>query len=79
MVRMMTVGTIGTLITGGTKWEISGVECDHYEDNAFECEFETAWSPAEGIFNALRDQFPDLSISWFYDEPGMEFAGYLPN
>ncbi len=62
----------------GTKWEISGVECDHYEDNAFECEFETAWSPAEGIFHALRDQFPDLEISWFYDEPGMQFAGYLP-
>ena len=23
------------------------------------------------------DEFPDVSISWFYDEPGMEFAGYL--
>jgi hypothetical protein len=27
----------------------------------------------------LRDQFPDVSISWFWDEPGMQQAGYLNN
>ena len=27
--------------------------------------------------NAIREQFDDLSISWFYDEPGCEVAGYL--
>ena len=61
----------------GTKWEVSDVECDHFEPDSFECEFETAWSPAEGICHALREQFPDVSISWFYDEPGMQVAGYL--
>ena len=60
----------------GTKWD-TDAECDHVESNCFECEFETAWSPAEGIFYALREQYPDVQISWFYDEPGMELAGYL--
>ena len=60
----------------GTKWD-TDAECDHVESNCFECEFETAWSPAEGIYYALREQYPDVEISWFYDEPGMEVAGYL--
>jgi len=61
----------------GTKWEVSGVECDHWDGNSFECEFETAWSPPEGIYYALRHLFPDVDVTWFYDEPGMMVAGYL--
>ena len=60
----------------GTKWDVDP-ECDHLDENSFECEFESAWSPAEGIYYALREQYPDVEISWFYDEPGMQFAGYL--
>ena len=60
----------------GTKWDVDP-ECDHFESDSFECTFDTAWSPAEGIYNTLRERFPDVSISWFYDEPGMQFAGYL--
>ena len=41
--------------------------------------FNTAWGPADGIYRKITEDFPDVSISWFYDEPGMEFAGYLPN
>ena len=61
----------------GTKWEIDKGSCDHLDENSFECEFETAWSPPEGIFYALREKYPDVDVSWFYDEPGMQFAGYL--
>ena len=32
-----------------------------------------------GIYDKIKEDFPDVGISWFYDEPGMEFAGYLPN
>jgi len=43
--------------------------------------FDTAWSPPQGIYDALgqiiEDQHLDIHISWFYDEPGMQFAGYL--
>ena len=60
----------------GTKWDVDP-ECDHLDENSFECEFESAWSPAEGIYYALRKQYPDVEVSWFYDEPGMQFAGYL--
>ena len=41
--------------------------------------FNTAWSPASGIYDKIKENFPDVGISWFYDEPGMECAGYLPN
>jgi hypothetical protein len=45
--------------------------------NGFEASFNTAWSPPEDIYNALKEKFEGMSISWFYDEPGMEIAGYL--
>ena len=45
--------------------------------NGFEVTFETAWSPPEEIHTAISEQFDDLSMSWFYDEPGAEIAGYL--
>ena len=45
--------------------------------HGLQVEFETAWCPPEEVCNAIRDQFDDLSISWFYDEPGCEIAGYL--
>ena len=37
---------------------------------------DTAWGPPTGVIEALREQCPDFSISAFYDEPGMEMAGY---
>ena len=53
----------------------SGEEDD--DPDQLEVEFNTAWSPPEAICSALREQYPDVSISWFYDEPGCEIAGYL--
>ena len=64
-----------------TKWDACDVDIkeERYEDEleSFTAEFDTAWSPPEAICLALRDMFPDLSISWFFDEPGMQVAGYL--
>ena len=61
-----------------TKWDINGsVEVDQYDSEQVEINFSTAWSPPEAICRKLRDMFPDVGFSWFYDEPGMEFAGYL--
>ena len=66
-----------------TKWDACDVDIEeerYGELNKLECftaEFETAWSPPEAICHALREMFPDVSISWFFDEPGMEVAGYL--
>ena len=63
----------------GTKWDVTAenVEIEYEDEEQLEMSFETAWSPPEPICYRLREMFQDLSISWFYDEPGMEFAGYL--
>lgn len=62
----------------GTKWDCYSLEIDECDmPHGFEVNFETAWSPPEEVCTAIREQFDDLSLSWFYDEPGCEVAGYL--
>ena len=60
-----------------TKWDAYDVEVTDDDPECLEITFNTAWSPPEAICHALREQYPDLSFSWFYDEPGCEIAGYL--
>ena len=66
----------------GTKWELDAYEIE-YEGDEFclDYEFNTAWEPPEGIYNALYDwaEANDIrmNIQWFYNESGMEIAGYL--
>ena len=60
-----------------TKWDAYDVEVTDDDPECTEIQFNTAWSPPEAICHALREQYPDVSISWFYDEPGCEIAGYL--
>ena len=60
-----------------TKWDAYDVVVTDDDPESVEIEFNTAWSPPEAICSALREQYPDVSISWFYDEPGCEIAGYL--
>ena len=62
----------------GVKWDINKQEVDE-DDGWFELNFETPWGPPNEIYDRLVELFPDVSINWFYDEPGMQFAGYLPN
>ena len=54
--------------------------CDksvEYEDSEIlALTFNTAWSPPEGVMKELKDRYPDLGFTCFYDEPGMEVAGY---
>ena len=62
----------------GTKWDCYEVEIDDSEmPYGFEVTFDTAWAPPEEIHSAIQEQFDDLSMSWFWDEPGCEEAGYL--
>ena len=63
----------------GTKWETSDCYLDYLDEESASWYFSTAWSPPEGIYNELSNRFPGLSISWFFDEPGMQIAGYLNN
>ena len=61
----------------GCKWSPETFHFIQEEDDFIEVEFETPWSPPEGICETLRDKYDDMNFRWFYDEPGMEFAGYL--
>ena len=61
-----------------TKWDAYDVQVDGgYDDDELTIEFNTAWSPPEAICSALREKYPEATVSWFYDEPGCEIAGYL--
>ena len=63
----------------GTKWDLSDEIEFEVDGDSIHMQFQTAWGPPSGIYNALTEKFPDIGITWFYDEPGMEFAGYLNN
>ena len=59
------------------KWDACEVRLEDYEADYIVYTFDTAWGPPESIYETLKLQHPDVHISWFYDEPGMQFAGYL--
>ena len=62
----------------GTKWDCYDLTIESDDEHEVSFSFNTAWSPPEEICRALKDKYEaDASIQWFYDEPGMEFAGYL--
>ena len=61
----------------GVKWEIRECTLTEIDTDELEYIFDTPWGPPEPICEVLREKFPDLSITWFWDEPGMEMAGYL--
>ena len=61
-----------------TKWDCYDVNIVDDDPENMEIEFNTAWAPPEAICHALREKYEDtVAISWFYDEPGCEIAGYL--
>lgn len=64
----------------GTKWDVNfdnDYVHDISNDDSIEIEFDTAWGPPVGVFNHIKSKFPNLQISWYYHEPGMELSGYL--
>lgn len=65
----------------GTKWDLASdddpLDIDTADDGFLKYVFDTAWGPADGVCFRLREMFPDLGITWFYDEPGNGVAGYL--
>ena len=70
----------------GTKWNLvpdpegnlTGYEVVGQDDGFIQLEFETAWSPPNGIYNEIWAKYPDLTVNWFYREDGCQLAGCLP-
>ena len=63
----------------GTKWNTYDAELLDISES-IEYTFNTAWSPPEMAIAHLREIYKEerdgVSITAFYDEPGMEIAGY---
>jgi len=62
----------------GTKWGACDPTLDDDEEDYIVYRFDTAWGPPNEIYDALIGRFKNIHVQWFYDEPGMGFAGYLP-
>ena len=60
----------------GTKWEPDINEIGYEDSEILELTFNTAWSPPQGVVEAMRTKYPKLTFQCFYDEPGCEIAGY---
>ena len=60
----------------GTKWNSYNGKIDDENEEYIVYLFDTAWSPPEPVIHALREKFEEISITAFFDEPGMEIAGY---
>jgi len=60
----------------GTKWNSYNGKIDDENEEYIVYLFDTAWSPPEPVIHALREKFEEVDITAFFDEPGMEIAGY---
>jgi hypothetical protein len=63
------------------KW---GVKCDAVSVNLNYChadfaiyEFLTPFGPPFPVCDALKDRFPDIFVSWHFNEPKNELTGYI--
>ena len=62
----------------GVKWDCAdGTITEEFADLELTYRFDTPWGPPQEIYNSLEARFPKIHIQWFWDEPGMEQAGYL--
>ena len=62
----------------GVKWDCGDVGItEEFADTEIVYTFDTPWGPPQYIYDELVNRFPKVHISWFWDEPGCEQAGYL--
>jgi len=64
----------------GVKWDCSDVilnEGTFGQYHELEYNFDTPWGPPQEIHTVLVDEFPNLRIIWFWDEPCVGGIGYL--
>ena len=57
----------------GTKWDACHLSWSQIDDNTIEFDFDTAWSPPFGVYEALAEQ--GFTVEAYYVEYGMMFAG----
>lgn len=57
----------------GTKWDVEAYDTVEFDPAGVTFGFDSAWSPPTGVYAALVEQ--GFSVTGFYYEPGMAFAG----
>jgi len=57
----------------GTKWDVDPYDPVEFDPAGVTSGFDSAWSPPTGVYAALVEQ--GFSVTGFYYEPGMAFAG----
>ncbi len=57
----------------GTKWDACSMSWHQHDDHTVSFDFDTAWSPPFGIYEALAEQ--EFEVEAYYVEYGMMFAG----
>lgn len=63
----------------GTKWNAGECHAVTVTETSVFIDFDTAWSPPEGIYRAICQAYPELSLNACYMELGMYFAGRYHN
>lgn len=64
----------------GTKWDASDPTVEHGYVNdklTLRYVFDTAWSPPRAVIDTAAEQWPQLTFTLAYDEPGLDFGGYV--
>ena len=62
----------------GTKWDASDPSLNADNPTELQYSFSTAWSPAEGAYRAMVEQFPTLNFKFYCEEEqgwGVEYVG----
>lgn len=73
--RIETGGYAWCVQNWGTKWDLSDDTIIVQTDKILSYQFDTAWSPPIPVVMEMSRQFPLLSFTLTYDEPGMCFKG----
>ncbi len=57
----------------GCKWDADSDE-GTYKGDEEEIEFQTPWSPPQGVMKAIASSYPDLEFTWHCDEESCAFS-----
>ena len=62
----------------GVKWNTAPENVNFDDGDTWaRWEFLSPWGPPELVCQELRELFPNVDITWFYQEPGMQMSGWL--
>ena len=60
----------------GTKWGVCRPEFDRVSETVIQVNFETAWSPADGLIRRISEMYPELLFACSYTEESDAFMGW---